>query len=877
MAGLQVLSTAANAFAVVGLADVVFRVSTELYDLFDRCKAAPRTISQLLSELKSLASIVATVRVFADEFQASPYALEDQQVLLPQLETILGDIERDFGELKTLAITSQSNTNDAWFKQWGKNSSWSLNEQKALRACQQLERHKTALIAALSVTGRRNDIVIRNKLKATRTDITDAYAAAETKFQDVQQHITSSSTTTQQGLQQVFTSVQRSSHSNEAGFTQVQASIASSQTTISAMATAVRDQTAIAKDCFDSSELASQARHSIVEDGLSQIQTLANQNARSVNKQNSNLEILKILIDKGADVHVVEPFGTNVLHRLLTPFALRPENYKAYGHRDALVRARDVYEQNNTANERQPLLGSRQRSPSPNDEAAEQSGDGEEESTPIVEEPSTKMQVLTLGNSTIVATLSAPISTSFDSFTLFSWLASSYLIANAALQPLSGRLTDIFGRRAGLVASNIFFAAGNLICGLAKDEWVIILGRVVAGCGGGGLNAIASFVASDLVPLRKRGLWQGFGNICFGLGSGLGGVFGGFVNDRIGWRWAFLIQVPFVVVSGILVFFTVDIPVKVTDKSRIRRVDFLGAFTLTAALVLLLLGLNSGGNIVPWTHPLVLTTLPLSAVALAIFIYVEDRVASEPIIPVRLLLDRTVASACLTNWFTSMAVFGLLYYGPVYFQVRGLSATAAGVRLIPQSLGASVGSLGSGLIMRATGRYYLLNVGIETALVAAFALVAATFNLTTPAWPPFIYFFLGGVGYGGILTVTLLALISAVEHRHQAVITSASYAFRSTGSTIGITVASAVFQNILKAELWSRFGDQPEASHVIGRIRDSIDEVKHLPPGWRDGVLETYMDALRGVWLTLFGLALLGGLVSLAMREHVLHNNLARK
>ncbi|KAL2354815.1 major facilitator superfamily domain-containing protein [Cryomyces antarcticus] len=191
--------------------------------------------------------------------------------------------------------------------------------------------------------------------------------------------------------------------------------------------------------------------------------------------------------------------------------------------------ARDAYEQSNTANERQPLLGS--RSPSPDDEAAEQSGNGEEDSTPIAEEASTKMLVLTLGSiwvgvflaaldSTIVATLSAPISTSFDSFTLFSWLASSYLIANAALQPLSGRLTDIFGRRAGLVASNIFFAAGNLICGLAKDEWVIILGRVVAGCGGGGLNAIASFVASDLVPLRKRGLWQGFGNICFGLGSG---------------------------------------------------------------------------------------------------------------------------------------------------------------------------------------------------------------------------------------------------------------------------------------------------------------------------------------------------------------------
>lgn len=134
-----------------------------------------------------------------------------------------------------------------------------------------------------------------------------------------------------------------------------------------------------------------------------------------------------------------------------------------------------------------------------------------------------------------------------------SWLASAYLIANAALQPLSGRLTDIYGRKAGLIFSNVFFAAGNLICGLARHQWVMILGRVVAGMGGGGLNTISSFVASDLVPLRKRGIYQGFGNICWGLGSGLGGVFGGWVHDRWGWRVAFLCQIPLILVSGILV------------------------------------------------------------------------------------------------------------------------------------------------------------------------------------------------------------------------------------------------------------------------------------------------------------------------------------
>jgi MFS family permease len=240
------------------------------------------------------------------------------------------------------------------------------------------------------------------------------------------------------------------------------------------------------------------------------------------------------------------------------------------------------------------------------------------------------------------------------------------------------------------------------MCGLATEEWVIILGRLVAGAGGGCLNTISTFVGSDLVPLRKRGIWQGIGNIVYGTGMGLGGLFGGAIHDSIGWRWAFLIQVPFIIFAGILSFFTVKVPIKESDTSKIRRVDFLGSFALSVTLVLLLLGLNSGGNLVPWTHPLVLTTLPLSLLALLGFIYIEDRVASEPVIPVRLLAQQTVAAACLTNWFITMAVFALLYYVPIYFQtVLSLSSTAAGARLIPQSVGTALGSLSTGIIMRA--------------------------------------------------------------------------------------------------------------------------------------------------------------------------------
>ncbi|KAI9370050.1 major facilitator superfamily domain-containing protein [Aspergillus egyptiacus] len=503
------------------------------------------------------------------------------------------------------------------------------------------------------------------------------------------------------------------------------------------------------------------------------------------------------------------------------------------------------------------------------------------------DEPSTKRLLVVLGSiwvgvflaaldTTIVATLTGPISSSFSSLSLLSWLATAYLISNAACQPLAGRLTDIFSRKAGLIFSNVVFAVGNLICGLAQRQWTIILGRVVAGIGGGGLTAISTFVTSDLIPLRRRGVWQGIGNICFGVGSGLGGVFGGWINDTLGWRWAFLIQIPFIVVSTILVALTVKIPAKEADKGKLRRIDFLGAITLIIALVLLLLGLNTGGNQLPWTHPLVLTTLPLSLVALGAFVYIEANYTSEPVIPVRLLLNRTVLTACLTNWFSTMNVYGLLFYVPIFFQVQGMSATSAGMRLIPQAIGTSIGSLGSGVLMRASGRYKLYSNLTMLLLIVSSALIC-TLGLNNPTALPFLYFLLSGTAYGSMLTITLVALISAVEHEHHAVVTSASYAFRSTGSSIGITIASAVFQNILKNGLWSRFGDRDNAQEIISRIRDSLGEIRKAPADWIPGVLDAYMDSLRATFITLLGLAVLGALVSMGMRDHKLHSNLARR
>ena len=377
-------------------------------------------------------------------------------------------------------------------------------------------------------------------------------------------------------------------------------------------------------------------------------------------------------------------------------------------------------------------------------------------------------------DSTIIATLSAPISSEFKSLSMLSWIATAYLISNAAFQPISGRLTDIFGRGPGLVFSNVFFATGNLLCGLSKGKNSMIAGRVIAGIGGGGLMSIASFLASDLVPLRKRGVVQGLGNLCYGSGAMLGGVFGGFMNDytKMGWRLAFLVQVPPVLFAGILAAAMVRVPPKVSNKGYLARIDFIGAFLTVSFLVAGLLGLNAGGNLVPWNHPLPIAALSVSIMLFIGFWFWESK-ASHPIIPVRMLLRRTVFFACMTNFVGTMASMMFFFNIPLYLQVLGRTATQGGLGILPASIGTSICSLGSGLIMKKTGKYTALGISVLVVFVAGMS-ATLFLNESTASWLPHTAAFFVGGSFGSLLTVTLLACLAAVDHSYQAVITSAT-------------------------------------------------------------------------------------------------------
>ncbi|KAI3331646.1 major facilitator superfamily domain-containing protein [Xylariaceae sp. AK1471] len=480
-------------------------------------------------------------------------------------------------------------------------------------------------------------------------------------------------------------------------------------------------------------------------------------------------------------------------------------------------------------------------------------------------------------DTTIIATLSAPISSEFNSLRLLSWLATAYLISNAASQPISGRLTDIFGRGPGLVFANLAFALGNLICALATSQQAMILGRLIAGIGGGGLMSIPTFLASDLIPLRQRGVVGGIANIWYGCGTMVGAVFGGYLNDHssMGWRLAFLIQVPPSLISAIIVYFLVKVPPKQSDKSYLKRIDFGGVFLTSSFLALLVLGLSFGGNIVPWTHPLPPVTLLLS-VGVFIALFRWERTAAQPIIPVKLLYNRTVLASCLASIFCSAIALTSIFYVPLYLQVRGDSATAAGLKILPVSLGTSAGALGTGYLMKRTGKY--VGLVISCILALTFGVGMFTFqNENTAGWLTSIAFLIVGGGYTAVFGITQVACLAAVDHTQQAVVTSCTYLARSLGGTIGITIASVIYQSTLRTDLWERFGDQPNAAERIQRILDDMAELGNLPNGWMEGVTQSFMGAFLSVWLMMLAWAVLALICISPIKQHQLHVTLDRK
>lgn len=451
-------------------------------------------------------------------------------------------------------------------------------------------------------------------------------------------------------------------------------------------------------------------------------------------------------------------------------------------------------------------------------------------------------------DSTIVATILGTVGAEFDVSRTVGWLGTSYLLTQTAFQPLYGRLSDIFGRKAATLFASTVFLIGSLLCGLSRTFMQLCIARGIAGVGGGGLTSMATIVTSDLVSLKARGTWQGLGNLVYAAGAAMGGPLGGVLADGgVGWRWAFLVQVPLCLLHFIVVSIKVNIPAGPGNMiEKLRRVDVFGALTLVSAVAMLLVGLSLGGNELPWANPIVVVTLVGGLAIFGAFVAVEKYVAREPLMPLSVLFHKTPGFVSLACFFISVSQFGIMYNVPLYFTaVAASSAANAGLHLIPNAVTASACSLGSGLIMGRTGKYRAIM--LFGGFCGVFGPMCMYLWHGTRTWDAWYWFTMpwGGAGFGSTLTITLVALIASVDPRDMAPATGVIYLFRAVGSVLGISLSNTILQNGLS--YFFRSARIPE--EIAEGIRQNVSMIGKLHGKLYERVVHAYDNAMHVVFL----------------------------
>ncbi|KAI8615236.1 major facilitator superfamily domain-containing protein [Chytriomyces sp. MP71] len=471
---------------------------------------------------------------------------------------------------------------------------------------------------------------------------------------------------------------------------------------------------------------------------------------------------------------------------------------------------------------------------------------------------------------TIVATVFGRIGTEFGRSNSGSWIATSYMLSTTAFQPLYGRFSDTFGRRTATLFALGVFLVGSALCGFATDLWSLVAARALAGIGGGGILTCASIIMTDIVPLRDRGMWQGYGNAIYASAAMIGAPLGGWLADTWSWRWAFWVNLPVGFFPLAVVALAIGNYNLVNDgcgwHEKVKRIDFAGVVSLVLGVTALVLALSLGGNEREWSDPVVYSSLFAGVILLLAFLAIEHWVATEPILPLRILFLRTPAACYWICMFSSVSALSIVFLIPLWFQViQGQTAAESGVYLIPKIVASASGSILSGVLMKRSGKYVLLTRVSLLGMILSEVIMLTTWTSTTPDWQVLPVVAVDGFGYGVALTTTLTAMLSFLPAGEMGVGTAVSYLFRSVGSVLGIALSQGVLQALLKVELERRIGGEPGVIELARKNAASLREV--IPQPFLGDVLGAYEVALKGAFAVCLLFAVVGYLGAFWMQE----------
>jgi EmrB/QacA subfamily drug resistance transporter len=395
-------------------------------------------------------------------------------------------------------------------------------------------------------------------------------------------------------------------------------------------------------------------------------------------------------------------------------------------------------------------------------------------------------------DSTIVSVVLPQIAAAFHTTEqTITWVATGYFLANAAIIPIVGYISDRIGAKTMFLIALALFTVGSALCAFAPNEQALIAFRVVQGIGGGALLPVAMAIIFRLFGPTERAGAMSLLMIPLLLGPAFGPVLGGYLATNFSWNAIFTINLPIGVVAFILSLLvlrgrTAEQEANGTDESQQGRgFDVFGLLLAMGGFTALVYGITDAGS-QGWGNSTVIAYLIAGGLLLVAFLIVELLV-KDPVIDIRLFRSYTFSMANILIWVTTAVLFGSIFLLPFFFEnVEGLSSMTTGEILIAQGLAMAIGLAASGKMYNLVGPRILSVIG--AIMVAASMFGFTNLTVTTTGASLQIWLILRGLGLGLVGVPLQTLAVSVVSNKQMAKASSLMSSTKVVFGAVGVSV-----------------------------------------------------------------------------------------